>query len=130
MSRASFLEIEMRKLLSVFVAMWLALGATTVFAADGKYRTILTSGSPTTCTVIESNAFGSGRLTGVFNGGTVQTATLTFFDDAGTCAAADQIFAVATPAVGLAIAPSIALKLGLSYTLSAALAGNLVVTYN
>jgi hypothetical protein len=110
-----------------------ALAALALFpiaaSADGplpnQYVTLLTT-SPTACTPISSITI---FLAEVRNTNTVQTATLKLFDEGAnpTCAVADQIYGNVL-AIGTSQIVATQLRHGLAYSLSAAAAGNILIT--
>lgn len=98
----------------------------------GTAKSFITSTSAQTCTSLEVNATGYGRLVALFDAsGSGQTATITLYDEGAspTCAAADAIYA-AQVLTAQVITLGIPLTAGLAYKLSGAAVSNLVITRN
>ena len=95
-------------------------------------KTVLTSSSPTACTSLSATA---GTLVSIINTGAATTVFFALYDEAAspTCAAADLIYGDGTTLTLLAgqvITLGIPLANGLSYQISGALSGNLIVVRN
>ena len=103
-----------------------------VASTGGGAKTVLTSSSPTACTSLSATA---GTLVSIINTGAATTVFFALYDEAAspTCAAADLIYGDGTTLTLLAgqvITLGIPLANGLSYQISGALSGNLIVVRN
>lgn len=122
----------MRLLSVIALALALVVGCIGKSEAAGQYRLILTSSSAQSCTLVSSTA--QNVLAIVNTNGSAQSATLSIYDDAGSCTSADQVFSVVLGAsqvvtFPITVPPINMFQTGFSYKLSAAAANNIVIYY-